>query len=140
VMNGFTNDQQEEIKKALPSFKEKMAFVDALKKRWREQKGYCSVFDRIRAEKLKKEKVELKAYVKSQRRQMLRRRNSQENLQPRNTQQLNTIGLPRGANDDIFYGQGSIDPGAPKIKKNLVFPANAASSFELRSSGTNRDD
>lgn len=42
-----------------------MAFVNALKKRWKEQKGYSSLFDKIRADKLKREKNELKAFVKS---------------------------------------------------------------------------
>ena len=54
-----------------------MAFVNALKKRWRDQKGYCSMFDKVRAEKLTKEKNELKAFVKNQRRQMKRRMSAQ---------------------------------------------------------------
>lgn len=32
----------------LPSFKEKMAFINTLKRRWKEQKGYCSIFDKAR--------------------------------------------------------------------------------------------
>jgi len=49
IINGLDQSSQDKVKKILPSFKEKMAFVDALKKRWREQKGYCSIFERLRA-------------------------------------------------------------------------------------------
>ena len=55
-----TDQRFTELKKLLPSFKERLAFVNSLKKRWREQNGYCSVFDRIRAQKLQKEKKDLK--------------------------------------------------------------------------------
>jgi len=54
-----------------------MAFVDALKKRWKEQKGYCSVFDRVRADKINKEKNELKSFIKQQKK-LMRRQKSDE--------------------------------------------------------------
>jgi len=31
----------------MPSFPEKKAFVDIFRKKWKEDKGYCSVFDKI---------------------------------------------------------------------------------------------
>lgn len=64
IISDLHADQQEQIKRALPSFKERMAFVNALKRRWKEQKGFCSVFDRARAQKLKKEKKELKSFMR----------------------------------------------------------------------------
>lgn len=51
----------------LPSFKERMAFINSLKRRWKEQKGYWSAFDRIRAEKLNKEKNEFKRLMRQER-------------------------------------------------------------------------
>lgn len=51
----------------LPSFKERIAFINSLKRRWREQKGYCSVFDRVRADKLMKEKREFKRLMRHER-------------------------------------------------------------------------
>ena len=50
--------------KAVPSFKERTAFIETIKKRWRQQKGYCSIFDRVRAEKIQRQKQELKALMK----------------------------------------------------------------------------
>jgi len=65
-------EKLDEFKKLLPSFKERLAFVNSLKRRWREQNGYCSAFDRVRAEKLQKEKNELKLRVKQEKRRLRR--------------------------------------------------------------------
>ena len=67
-----TDKRFTELKKLLPSFKERLAFVNSLKKRWREQNGYCSAFDRIRAQKLQKEKNELKITTRKGRKRMQR--------------------------------------------------------------------
>jgi len=37
------------MEKKLPSFKERIAFVASLKKKWKEQKGYSSIFDRFKS-------------------------------------------------------------------------------------------
>ena len=52
--------KQLELLKALPSFKERTAFVDSLKRRWRQQKGYCSVFDKARMIKSSMERGQFK--------------------------------------------------------------------------------
>jgi len=41
-----------------PSYKERAAFIQTLKKKWMLQKGYCSVFDRLREQRLNKRKVQ----------------------------------------------------------------------------------
>jgi hypothetical protein len=73
----------------MPSFKERVAFLDTLKKRWKMQKGYCSLFDKIRAEKFKKEKDDLKKEMKKIRRKQ--RRIQSANLRPMSGSQIERI-------------------------------------------------
>lgn len=39
-------------KAAVPSYKERIAFLTDMKKKWKVQKGYCSVFERARADRV----------------------------------------------------------------------------------------
>ena len=45
------------IEDAFPSYKERAAFIQTLKRKWMLQKGYCSVFDRLREQRLLKQKT-----------------------------------------------------------------------------------
>ena len=96
------------------------------------------MFDKLRADKLTKEKNELKAFVKNQRRQMKRRMSAQNIKQAGQYNDLNTLGMPAGANDDIFFGHSSIDPGL-QIRRNLVLPGHE-SVDAAESVGTRLED
>ena len=42
----LTANEYESIFDCPPTFDEKKAFIEVFKKRWKEDKGYCSVFDK----------------------------------------------------------------------------------------------
>lgn len=44
----LNQDQYADIFEHAPSFNEKKAFVNVFRKKWKEDKGYCSLFDKLR--------------------------------------------------------------------------------------------
>ena len=43
----LTQHEYESIFDKIPSFPEKKAFVEIFRKKWKEDKGYCSMFEKI---------------------------------------------------------------------------------------------
>lgn len=84
---------------SLPSYKERVAFIQTLKRKWMLQKGYCSVFDRLREQKMHKMKSlqrreELDDRKKKRKRLVaarLRRTSSGQELQPQPQVPLETL-------------------------------------------------
>ena len=45
----MTQEEYESIFDNPPSFEEKKAFIEIFRKKWKEDKGYCSLFDKRQA-------------------------------------------------------------------------------------------
>ena len=123
----------------LPSFKERIAFVNSLKRRWREQKGYCSVFDRVRADKLMKEKKEFKRLMRHERK-MQGKQLSQGNIgqqlpQINDEKNINRVQELQSRANDLFTVLGE----SSEAQKRSRSVSNQRSEIKKFNAGDNSD-
>lgn len=70
----LTQNEYDTIFESKPSFNEKKAFVSMFRKKWNEDKGYCSLFDKMRGVRLAKSKSIDKVERRTRARQLLKQK------------------------------------------------------------------